>query len=256
MSERQRGPLHAQVAGDLRGRIVRGELPPGSTMPSEAELCVEFQASRGTIRSALAALRREGLIGGGQGRPPTVRDAAIGQPFEQLISFTNWVTQIGRTPGQRTIEVARRRASATAAEALGLAVGTPVVDVLRLRLLDDQPALLERSSFVESVGRLLFDFDPDTGSIYHYLTAAGVDLHSARHTMDAVAADAIDAELLDVEPGSPLLRERRRATAADGTPLEYADDRYRPDRVTFTIDNSRPTSLGVTTDVRILKEIS
>lgn len=249
-------PLHIQVAADLRGRILGGDLPPGSTMPSEARLCEEFHASRGTIRSALAALRREGLIGGGQGRPPTVRDTALGQPFEQLLSFSNWAIQIGRTPGQRTIEVARRGATEVAAQALDVDVGTPVVEVLRLRLLDGRPALLERSSFIEPVGRLLFDFDPDTGSIYDYLTGAGVDLHSARHTMDAVAADETDAELLDLGVGSPLLRERRRATAADGTPLEYADDRYRPDRVSFTIDNSRPASLGVRTDVRILKEIS
>jgi GntR family transcriptional regulator len=53
-----------------------------------------------------------------------------------------------------------------------------------------------------------------------------------------------------------LLRERRRATSGDGTPLEYGDDRYRPDRVTFTIDNSRPTSVGLPRDLRILKETS
>jgi len=249
-------PLHVQVADEIRGRILRGELPPGTTIPSEARLCVEFDASRGTIRSALAALRREGLLGGGRGRPPTVRDTALGQPFETLISFSTWAHETGHTPGQRTIELARRRASAAAAEALAIPEGSPVVDVLRLRLLDGRPAMLERSTFVEPVGRLLYDFDPDSGSIYEYLTGAGVDLHSARHTMDAVAADETDADLLDLDLGSPLLRERRRATSSDGTPLEYADDRYRPDRVTFTIDNSRPTSLGLSTDVRILKEIS
>jgi hypothetical protein len=29
-----------------------------------------------------------------------------------------------------------------------------------------------------------------------------------------------------------------------------------PDRVTFTIDNSRPTSVGLSSDLRILKETS
>lgn len=249
-------PLHARVAEEIRGRIQRGELPPGTKLPSEARLCAEFDASRGTIRSALAALRREGLIGGGQGRAPTVRDIAVGQPFETLMSFSNWAKETGHIPGQRTIEVARRAATPAAAEVLGTAEGTPVVDVLRLRLLDGRPAMVERASFVESVGRLLFDFDPDSGSIYAYLTAQGVDLHSARHTIDAVAADETDAELLDITVGSPLLRERRRATTEDGTPIEYGEDRYRPDRVTFTIDNSRPASAGISTDVRILKEIS
>lgn len=249
-------PLHTQVSDELRGEILRGELPPGSMIPSEARLCATFGASRGTIRRAVATLRHEGLITGGQGRPPTVRDSAVGQPFETFLSFTSWAHQVGRVPGQRTIEVARRAASPAAAEALGLPEGAVVIDVLRLRTLDGEPAMLERASFVEEIGRLLFDFDPDSCSIYAWLTSQGVDLHAARHTIDAVAAVELDADLLAVEPGSPLLRERRRTTTADGTPIEYGDDRYRPDRVTFTIDNARPSSNGVNHDVRVLKETS
>jgi hypothetical protein len=134
-------------------------------------------------------------------------------------------------------------AASAAAAALGIDDGEPVIDVLRLRTLDDEPAMLERSTFVERVGRLLFDFDPDTGSIYAWLTSQGVDLHAARHTIDAVAADEDDAELLDLEIGSPLLRERRRATSAAGVSLEYRDDRYRSDRVKrralATVPNAR-----------------
>jgi GntR family transcriptional regulator len=248
--------MHARVADELRGRIGRGELVPGAALPSEAQLCEQFGASRGTIRSALAALRREGLIDGGQGRPPVVGEAVASQPFENLLSFTAWAEQLGRTPGQRTIEVARRAVSGAAARELGLEPGTIGVDVLRLRLLDGEPVMLERATFTEPVGRLLFDFDPDRGSIYAYLTAGGVDLRSARHTFDAVPAGELESGLLGVPAGAPLLRERRRATSADGTPLEYGDDRYRPDRVTFTIDNSRRTSAGLPRDLRILKETS
>jgi GntR family transcriptional regulator len=249
-------PMHARVADELRGRIGRGELLPGTALPSEAQLCEQFGASRGTIRSALASLRREGLIDGGQGRPPVVRDAVASQPFENLVSFSAWAEQLGRTPGQRTIEVARRAVGGAAARELGLVPGTIAVNVLRLRLLDGEPVMVERATFVEPVGRLLFDFDPDTGSIYAYLTAQGVDLRAARHTFDAVPASELDAELVGVPVGAPLLRERRRATTADGTPLEYGDDRYRPDRVTFTIDNSRPASVGLPPDLRVLKETS
>src|SRR5215469_12013107 len=187
-------PIHVRVADDLRGRIERRELAPGAALPSEARLCEEFGASRGTIRSALAALRREGLIDGGRGRPPVVC-AAASQPFETLLSFTAWAEQLGRVPGQRTIEVARRPVSATAARELGLEPGTLGVDILRVRLLDGEPVMVERTTFVEPVGRLLFDFDLDSGSIYAYLTAEGVDLASARHTFDAVPAGELDSEL-------------------------------------------------------------
>ncbi|MGI5216906.1 GntR family transcriptional regulator [Nocardia sp. CA-290969] len=245
-------PLHARVSAELRDRIHRGELPTGASLPSEARLCEEFGASRGTIRTALATLRHEGLIVGGQGRPPVVRDIALGQPFETLLSFTAWAHRIGRTPGQRTVEIARRGASPTAAAALRIGEGDPVVEILRVRLLDGEPVLLERAAFVEEVGRLLFDFDPDTSSIYASLADRGVDLYSARHTIDAVAADQGDAELLGITPGAPLLRERRYTSSAAGVVLEYGDDRYRPDRVGFTIDNIRDAASG--RDLRVVQQ--
>lgn len=248
--------LHARVSDELRRRIAHGELAPGSALPSEAQLCIEFGASRGTIRTALGVLRREGLISGGQGRPPTVRDGALSQPFESFVSFTVWAEHTGHVPGQRTVEIARRGASEAAAAALGITPGTPVVDVLRLRLLDGEPVMVERASFIEPVGRLLFDFDPDAGSIYAHLTAQGVDLHSARRTFDAIGAEPVEAELLGIDAGSPLLRERRRTTTADGSPLEYGDDRYRSERITFTVEHSRPHAAGLSHDLRILKEHS
>jgi GntR family transcriptional regulator len=57
-----------------------------------------------------------------------------------------------------------------------------------------------------------------------------------------VAADAIDAELLEVDPGTPLLRERRSTRDAGGALFEYAEDRYLPSLSAFTIDNSRDGS--------------
>lgn len=94
--------------------------------------------------------------------------------------------------------------------------GEPVVELLRLRLLDGTPVMVERTTFAWPVGRLPFD-----------------------HDCDAVGADPVDADLLGLPPGTPLLRERRHTTSAAGEPIEYSDDRYRPDAVSFTIDNSQ-----------------
>ncbi|MFE4466385.1 GntR family transcriptional regulator [Oerskovia sp. NPDC056781] len=239
------GPLHQHVLGELRRRIVSGTYAIGDSLPSESSLCAEFSISRGTARQALGTLRSEGLIGGGQGRPPVVRSRAVPQPFETFLSFSRWAVGVGRVPGQRTVEVARRGVHGVAADALGLEEGTPVVEVLRLRLLDGVPAMVERDTFIEPVGRLIFEFDPDTGSIYDHLISRGADLHAARHVIDAVAADETDADLLEVPAGAPLLRERRTTRNAAGVPVEYADDRYLPELAAFTIDNTQDTSLAM-----------
>lgn len=231
--------LHERIAADLRRAINSGELPVGEAVPSESQLCETWHASRGPVRQALSTLRSEGMIGGGRGKPPTVRRKAVSQPFSTFLSFSRWVTGMGRKPGQRTVEIARRPADVVCADALEIDEGTPVVQLLRVRLIDDEPTMLERTTYIEPVGRLLFDFDCDTGSTYDYLESRGVDLSGARHTIDAVAADATDRDLLGVDEGAPLLREIRRTVGRDGVPVEFADDRYRPDVVSFTIENSQ-----------------
>jgi GntR family transcriptional regulator len=232
------GPLHQRLGAEFRRRIASGEWPEGRPVPTEAQLCEEFGTSRGPVRQALAQLRAEGHLVGGRGRPPVARRVTPSQPFASLMSFTQWAHSLGRTPGQDTVEVARRRVRPEAAGPLGLEEGAPVVELVRVRLLDGVPAMVERSTFVLDAGTHLFAVDPDAGSVYEALTSRGVDLHHARHTIDAIAADAADAELLGIEPGQPLLRVRRLAHTRDGTPVEYADDRYLPTMATFTIENT------------------
>ncbi|WP_248758556.1 GntR family transcriptional regulator [Pseudarthrobacter sp. SSS035] len=238
MSLSQLQPLHQRLTAELRTRITSGMWPEGFQIPSEAELCREFEASRGTVRQALAALRTESLILGGRGKQPVAGRAALSQPFTTFMSFTEWARSIGKSPGQQTREIARRPASSEVAAQLGIKAGEPVVEVLRLRLLGDAPAMVERTSFVLDVGRLLFDFDTDSGSIFSFLKSQGVDLSRGRHTIDAVAAEGLDVELLGVEPGAPLLRERRLTSSAAGEPIEYSDDRYIPGLTNFTIENT------------------
>ena len=232
-------PLHRQVATELRARIRRGELAVGDAVPSEAELCREFSASRGPIRQALGTLRDEGLVGGGQGRRSVVLDAVPAQPFESFWSFTRRAELTGHRPGQKLREIALRRPDEAAARALGLDPDDLAVSLVRLRLLDDRPAMLERMTYTEAVGRPLLAADLDAGSIYAFLTARGVDLHAARHTFDAVAADPLDAEMLEVAEGTPLLRERRLTTDSLGVPIEWSEDRFRPDVATVTVMNTR-----------------
>jgi len=55
------------VAARLRRRIVTGELPPGSSLPREADLIAQFGVSRPALREALRVLEAEQLISLGRG---------------------------------------------------------------------------------------------------------------------------------------------------------------------------------------------
>lgn len=230
--------LHEMIADSLREQIRLGDLPVGTALPSESQLCERWKASRGPVRQALAALRAEGVIAGGRGKRPVVCPTPIGQPFDTLLSYSAWAHSIGRTPGQRTLELALRRADEHTASVLHIDEGVPVVQVLRLRYLDGEPAMLERATFVDHVGRRLFDFDCDSGSIWAYLLSQGVRFSAASHVIDAVAADPVDSTHLVVAQGDPLLRQQRITRSVDGEIIEYHDDRYLPAMVSFTLENT------------------
>ncbi len=228
---------HARIAADLRERITSGRLASGSALASEADLQAEFGVSRGTVRQALAALRAEGLISGSRGRRPVVARPALSQSFDQMVSFSAWARRSGRMPGARTLELARRPCPAEIAPLLDLDPGAPVFQYTRLRLLDGDPAMLEQCTFVESLGRILLDFDLDTDSVYEQLSARGIALAEADQQISAVGASAELSELLGVARRSPILQVRRQVFDADGAPVEFSYDSYRGDVFNITVHN-------------------
>lgn len=230
-------PLHQRLAAEFRARIASGRWREGEQAPSEALLCEEFGTSRGPVRQALATLRAEGLIVGGQGRSPIVRRNVPSHSASALGSFTAWAREQGREPGQHTTLQARVPASPDIAERLQVEPGEPVLELRRVRTLDGAPALCETMYFVWSLGKRLMEFDPDTGSVNRFLLDAGADLYASTHQIDAVAATAEDAAQLGLAEGAPLLRVRRTTTDAAGDVVEYGEDRYVPGVTTVIVEN-------------------
>src|SRR2546423_519619 len=59
--------LYVDIAAEIRSRIAKGTLAPGSRLPSLSQFVDEFGVSAITIRRALGELMHEGLIEGHQG---------------------------------------------------------------------------------------------------------------------------------------------------------------------------------------------
>ncbi len=70
---------YLQLAGLLRHRIARGELPPGTQLPTVVELAAQYQLARITVRQAYAVLSSEGLVHSQRGRGTFVTERAAGR---------------------------------------------------------------------------------------------------------------------------------------------------------------------------------
>jgi GntR family transcriptional regulator len=230
--------MHLRITEAIRRAIRSGSYPPGSQLPSERELAEEFDVSRGTVRQALATLRAEGVVASRKGARGVVLSEPRAQSFSELLSFSAWARSLGEEPSGRVVELVRRYADAADAQRLDVPEGDPVFSLVRVRMLGGAPVMIERTTFVESVGRRVASVDLESDSIYARLGEHGVVFAQARHYVSAIPADAEDAELLGVEPGTPLLRQVRRTTSPEGVPLEWSDDRYLGDAVSFVLENS------------------
>ncbi|WP_084965221.1 GntR family transcriptional regulator [Thermoactinospora rubra] len=227
---------YERIAAELRDDILGGAYPVGSQLPSEAELAARYSAARGTVRQAIAVLIAEGLIGSRQGARRVVLGNTPSQSFAELHSFAQWAKANGLRVGGRVISQTPR--AARGAEAERLACGE-VLEVLRLRTLEGEPVLIERTVYAGWIAPAVAALPPDCDSVTQALyDSVGLVFAYGEHLIDAVAAGASDARLLGVRRGSPLLRQRRITTTYEGRPVEWSDDRYRAGSVTFSIRNS------------------
>jgi DNA-binding FadR family transcriptional regulator len=64
--------LGIAVLETLTDNIVSGELPPGSTLPTNPDLCIAFGVSRTVVRESLKLMEEKGLIRAKQGQGTTV----------------------------------------------------------------------------------------------------------------------------------------------------------------------------------------
>ncbi|GAB7035777.1 GntR family transcriptional regulator [Streptomyces sp. NPDC021749] len=230
---------HEEIAEELRRAIDCEDYTVGSLLPTETDLASHYGVSRGTVRQAVAALTAEGLIGSRQGARRVVLADCRSQSFSELCSFAQWAHAMGREASGQVMSSAYRPATREDSERLQLPSGTVVLHILRVRGLDGERVLLERTVYADWIAPAVERIEPACPSVTQRLYEdEGLVFAYGQHMIDAVAASAQDAELLGVRRTSPLLRERRVTTTHEGRPVEWSDNRYRPDAVTFSVHNS------------------
>ncbi len=57
-----RQTLHNEVARQLGSSIAQGEIPPGATLPNEADLSLQFNVSRTVLREAVKVIASKGMV--------------------------------------------------------------------------------------------------------------------------------------------------------------------------------------------------
>lgn len=232
-------PRYYQIEQALRDVIARSEV--GDALPSESELCEQFDVSRMTARHAMQRLVQDGLVYRVSGHGSFVANAAVHRQASRLLSFSTEMRMQGRAPSSDLLLADQRPATGEERASLKLAGRTNVVAIHRVRLADGVPMAHERAVMPPRCQAVL-DEDLATGSLHGLMRKLGFQPVHGRATLAAEPATQEDADLLRVEPGSSILVERRLILDAQEEPLEYTTSRYAGQRymldVAFDVDDT------------------
>jgi len=234
-------PRYHQLYTILRGWIFGGMYPPGSRIPSEAELCRTFGVSRQTSHKAIEILVKEGLLTRTQGKGTFVSadlgDAPRLENMEHLIRQTVRLAERSKITSVTVREVI---ASDEICADLKLPKRSRVLEISYVRRLKDGP-IGYRQSFVPLDPRLNITaqdlmFEP----VIKVFQSKGIKVMGADQLIGACLADSRLASLLETSIGAPLVRVRLLTFDDTGQPIERSTLYNIADKYEYHIYLSTP----------------
>jgi GntR family transcriptional regulator len=220
---------HVQVREYVRALVSGGA--PGTPAPSERELVQRFGVARMTVRQAMDALVVEGLLERIPGRGTFV--ALPRRVPSRVTGFTEEMTRRGMLAESQTLLARREQAGPGVARALSVSEGDAVIHWRRLRRADAVPTCIEDAYLNEVLIPGFLQSGMPT-SLYDALAARGLRPSWAEDSITADAASDDEATLLEIAPGTPVLRHSRRALAGEKV-VEVSRTVYRSDRFTLWV---------------------
>ena len=217
-------PLYHQAAQALERAIEDGRLPRGGKLDGELDLAEQLGISRPTMRAALKQLVDKGML---------IRRRGIGtviatKPVRRAVALTSLYDDLkesGREPATRVLDIGEVLCPPEVAEQLGLAPAVSVLRFERVRVAGNDPIALMRN-FVPVDLLVIEREDLEMTGLYDLFRRAGIAPHVATQRVGARKAGDEEAELLEIEPGDPVLTMTRTAYDTGGRAIEYGSHSY------------------------------
>ena len=217
-------PLYHQAARILEEAIEDGRLARGSKLEGELYLAEQLGISRPTMRAAIRQLVDKGLL---------VRRRGIGtivapRPVRRAVALTSLYDDLrkaNREPRTRVLAFEEVPCPPDVAEHLGLETDAPVLRFDRLRLAGSDPIALMQNFVPAGLLEIKAEELERTG-LYDLFRRGRISPQIATQRIGARKAGDEEAELLQIEPGDPVLTMRRVAYDANGRPIEYGSHIY------------------------------
>ncbi|MFK9093837.1 GntR family transcriptional regulator [Bacillus salipaludis] len=198
-------PLYEQLKEKIESEIAEGKYKPGDRLLSEVELAEKYDVSVITVRKATNDLSKIGLLEKRQGKGTFVASRKYNKDLNQVLSFSEACKLIGAVPGAKVLASELVEPNKNVLEQMELPDNSKTVYISRLRLVNDEPMVIEDNYFSLKYSFLLEE-DLNKKSLFEILSQkSGTQVVRSRRTIEICRATAFQASQLNVKRNSPLL---------------------------------------------------
>ncbi|WP_026692349.1 GntR family transcriptional regulator [Peribacillus kribbensis] len=230
------------ISAEMRHRIKEKHYNPDQPIPDEKSLAKEFECSRMTMKRALDILVMEGLLYRKRGHgtfivQSAIRDSRVNVVSNEVLGLSRLITDKTITSKVVTFEV--QFPTEEVAVHLAIDTKTPVYYLVRLRLVEGEPYVLEKTYMPTNMIPGLND-EILHSSIYEYiLKELELTIAGSHRKIRACKSDELDQEHLECKHDDPILEVEHVGFLNNGVPFEYSFSRHRYDKFEVTTVNVR-----------------
>jgi GntR family transcriptional regulator len=233
----------------VRERILSGEYPPGSELPTDADFKAEFLSGEETIRRGLRILMNEGYVTpGNRQHRRRVREvdridfyALLSESVERLnhrrqLGSDTWnadASDQGHVAGHLQIRVGIEQATPEIAARLGIPAGDLVVARRRVRTLNGELHNSSDSFYPRALvdgTDVMSPADIPQGVISYLRDLKGIEQADYQDELEWRMPTPAEVALLSILPGVPVLLQYRTGYTSGGEPVRVTVTTWPGDR--------------------------
>lgn len=232
------GTAWRRIADELAAAIGKSEYAAGDTLPAATALAERYGVHRHTVRQAFRHLAEQGLVTVSRGRGTQVSARRVPYPLGRRVSLRANLGRIGLVGSSEMLSAAQIDGEGETCAALGLEDGARLWRIEGLSRADGTP--MGTGTHWLSVTRFpgFDDVFRDAGASFTAaMKAYGITDYVRLSTrLTARLASEREADLLQIEPGAPVMVSLAVDALPDLTPIHLVSSVFAGERMEMVVE--------------------
>lgn len=231
---------HAVI--EIKRRLGDGTLGTHGKLPSEPQLAKELGVSRVSARTALAQLETQGIVSRRKGSGTYINSLRpLVHSFHRNLSADQLIGLVGYTPGIYEMSWKTTTATPIVSEHLKIELGSPIVEIYRVRTSNARPVTIEYNYFSAD---LLPENDVRMGSsLYSFFAEeCGIDITFGIAELIPNLLGEANSKVLGANPSDLCLTVKQVDYDKHENPISFSIEHHLADAFDFRLVRDGPNS--------------